>query len=110
MPEARIPLAEAALYVATAPKSNAAYMAVDAALREAKNGPSREVPNHLKDASLDSQSRGHGKGYQYPHNFPSHYVSQEYLPQPIRFYEPTEEGAEAAIAKRLASLKSKKSS
>ena len=107
MPEARIPLAQAAVYVATAPKSNAAYLAIDAALAEAQTGPSREVPLHLRDASLDAKSRGHGQGYKYPHDFPGHYTPQEYLPEPKRFYEPTDLGDEKRIKEFLKALRKK---
>jgi putative ATPase len=107
MPEARIPLAQAAIYVAAAPKSNAAYLAIDAAMAEAQSGPSREVPLHLRDANLDSQSRGHGQGYQYPHDFPGHYTPQEYMPEPKRFYEPTDIGDEKRIKESLKTLKKK---
>ena len=105
MPEARIPLAQAAIYVACAPKSNAAYMAIDAAMREVQSGPAREVPLPLRDASKDGESRGHGKGYKYPHDFPGHYTEQEYMPQPKTFYTPTDQGREAQIAERLSKLK-----
>jgi len=109
MPEARIPLAQAALYIAAAPKSNATYLAIDAAMAEAQNGPSREVPLHLRDASLDSESRGHGQGYKYPHDFPGHYTPQEYMPEPKRFYEPTDLGDEKRIKELLKVLKKKSS-
>ncbi|MDE2040090.1 MAG: replication-associated recombination protein A [Elusimicrobia bacterium] len=105
MPEARIPLAQAAAYVACAPKSNAAYLAVDAALREVKEGPAREVPLHLRDASLDRESRGHGQGYRYAHDYPGHWVEQQYMPQPRRFYEPTEQGDEKRMKERLDKLR-----
>ena len=105
MPEARIPLAQAAIYVACAPKSNAAYLAVDAALQEVKNGPAREVPLHLRDATGDAESRGHGKGYKYPHDFPGHHVKQQYMPEPKTFYTPTAQGREAATAERLKKLR-----
>ncbi len=104
MPEARIPLAQAVTYIAAAPKSNAAYLAIDKALAEVRNGPSREVPLHLRDANLDKKTRGHGKGYKYAHDFPGHHVKQEYMPKPIRFYEPDGQGDEARIAKRLSDL------
>jgi putative ATPase len=107
MPEARIPLAQAAIYVAAAPKSNAAYLAIEAALSEARNGPSREVPLHLRDASLDAESRGHGQGYKYPHDFPGHHTPQEYMPEPKRFYEPTELGDEKRIKEYLKALRKK---
>ena len=101
MPEARIPLSQAALFVACAPKSNAAYLAVDAALAEVRGGPAREVPLHLRDANMDAKSRGHGKGYKYAHDFPGHWVAQEYMPNPKRFYEPTDQGDEKRLAERL---------
>lgn len=101
MPEARIPLAQAATYIACAPKSNAAYLAIDQALQEAENGALREVPNHLKDSSQDGEGLGHGKGYRYPHDFPGHFVAQEYWPEPIRLYEPTNLGYELEMQKRL---------
>ena len=101
MPEGRIPLAQAVTYVASAPKSNASYMAVGKAMREIENGPRREVPAHLRDATGDRSTRGHGAGYKYPHDFPGHFVEQEYMPDPKIFYEPTEQGAEKLIAQRL---------
>jgi len=105
MPEARIPLAQAAIFVAAAPKSNAAYLAIASAMAEAQEGPAREVPLRLRDANLDAETRGHGKGYQYPHDFPGHYVPQEYMPQPKRFYEPTDSGDEKRIKAFLKALK-----
>ena len=107
MPECRIPLAQAVTFIACAAKSNAAYLGVDAALREVREGPSRDVPLHLRDASMDAKTRGHGKGYKYPHDFPGHHVPQEYMPQSKAFYEPTEEGGEAAMAERLRKLRKK---
>ncbi|MFH2204689.1 MAG: replication-associated recombination protein A [Elusimicrobiota bacterium] len=104
MPEARIPLAQAVTFIATAQKSNAAYLAVDAALEEVRSGPDREVPLHLRDANLDAKSRGHGKGYKYAHDFPGHHVEQDYMPRPVRFYMPDGQGDEARIKKRLADL------
>lgn len=104
MPEARIALSQAVIYVAAAPKSNSAYLAVDKALAEARQGPAREVPLHLRDASLDAKTRGHGVGYKYPHDFPGHHVPQEYMPDPVRFYVPSEQGDEKRIKERLDSL------
>lgn len=101
MPEGRIPLAQAVTYIASAPKSNAAYLAVDKAMSEVENGKPREVPNHLKDASQDGERLGHGQGYLYPHDFPGHYVPQEYWPDPVKLYEPSDLGYEAEIKKRL---------
>jgi putative ATPase len=108
MPEARIPLSQAAIYVACAPKSNAAYNAINAAMEEAENGPAREVPIHLRDASGDAKSRGHGKGYKYAHDFPGHYVRQEYMPDPVAFYQPTEQGDEKRLREHLRALKERK--
>ncbi len=109
LPEARIPLAQAVVYVACAPKSNASYLAGDAAASEVQNGPRREVPLHLKDANLDGKQRGHGKGYQYAHDFPEHFVKQEYMPQKKKFYEPTEEGFEKKMKERIGKLWNKTS-
>jgi putative ATPase len=101
MPEGRIPLAQAAAYVACAPKSNAAYLGIEAAILEVKQGKRRAVPNHLKDAALDKEALGHGKDYRYPHGFPGHWVPQEYMPDPKIFYEPSDEGEEKKIKERL---------
>jgi putative ATPase len=101
-PEARIPLAEAVIYVATAPKSNTAITAVDAALEDVRTRPTLPVPPHLRDASYSGAKRlSHGEGYQYAHNFPGHFVPQDYLGATRRFYEPTEHGAEKRIKERL---------
>jgi putative ATPase len=108
MPEARIPLAQAAIFVACAAKSNASYAAINAAGQEVERGPRREVPNHLKDASLDAATRGHGMGYEYPHDFPGHWVEQEYLPKPVQFYRPSDQGFEKEIAARLERFKKRK--
>lgn len=101
MPEARIVLAQAVTYVASAPKSNAAYLAVDKALgvvRESKTAP---VPAYLCDSHYKgAQKLGRGIGYQYAHDFPNHYVEQQYLPdayKDMKFYEPTENGYEKEI-------------
>jgi putative ATPase len=109
MPEARIILAQAAIYIACAPKSNASYLAVEAALAEVKNGKTRNVPNHLKDAHLDGKTLGHGLGYKYPHDYEGHYVKQEYLPEPVEFYKPSNEGFEGKIRERLVRIGKKKS-
>jgi len=105
MPEARIILAQAAIYVACSPKSNASYMAVNAAQAEVKSGVERAVPMHLRDGSKDGEALGHGKGYKYPHDFENHYVRQEYMPDPRVFYEPTDQGFEIEIGKRLKRLR-----
>jgi putative ATPase len=106
MPEGSIPLAQAATYVASAPKSNAAYLGIKAAMKDIEEGAVMPVPDHLKDASYKGASRlGRGKGYRYPHDFPRHYVEQEYLPQKRVYYRPTEQGEEKRIKERLAGLK-----
>ncbi|HBA60505.1 MAG TPA: replication-associated recombination protein RarA [Elusimicrobia bacterium] len=108
MPEARIVLAQAAIYVACSPKSNASYLAVNEAQAEVKSGVEREVPMHLRDGSKDGEALGHGKGYKYPHDFEGHYVKQEYMPDPKTFYRPTEQGFEIEIGKRLKRLRGEK--
>lgn len=109
MPEARIVLSQAAVYVACAPKSNASYMAVDKALDIIKNEQSRPVPAHLQDAHYKSAAKlGHGVGYLYAHDYPNHYVKQQYLPDGLentRFYEPTDNGYEKVIKQHLDRIK-----
>jgi putative ATPase len=107
MPEARIPLAQAVTFIACAPKSNAAYLAGDAATQEVLHGRQREVPLHLRDATGDAKTRGHGQGYKYAHDFPGHWVEQEYMPDPMRFYEPTDQGDEKRLKERLDKLRGK---
>ena len=91
MPESRIILSEAALYVAKAPKSNSAYMAIDAALHQVRSGKNGPVPNHLKDAHYSGAKKlGHGVGYKYPHAYEGGWVDQQYLPDLLKdttFYE-----------------------
>lgn len=108
LPEAEIPLTEAVIYVATAPKSNAVYEAMKAARSEVEKGPSREVPAHLKDSSRDGEALGHGKGYKYPHDYPHGFVSQEYMPSPKTFYFPKDTGYEKEIRKRIEYWRSQK--
>ncbi len=104
-PEARIPLAQAAVYVACAPKSNAAYLGIEKALKEVSEKKLEDVPVHLKDASYPKASTlGHGEGYKYAHDFPHHYVVQEYMPLKKKFYEPTDQGFEEQIQKHLKKL------
>jgi putative ATPase len=106
MPEGVIPLAQAAVYIASAPKSNAAYLGVKAAMKDVEQGTVLPVPDHLKDAHYKGAARlGRGKGYQYPHDFPGHYVDQAYLPQKRVYYRPTEQGEEKRIRERLAGLR-----
>jgi len=107
MPEARIPLAQAAVYVACAPKSNAVYKGIEKALQDAQNKKTLGVPAALKDASYPgAKSLGHGQDYKYAHNYKDHYVKQTYMPFPAKYYEPTEMGYERKIKERLARLAS----
>jgi len=104
LPEAQYALAEAAIYLATTPKSNScgAYFQ---ALEEVEQEGIVEVPKHLKDSSRDAKALGHGEGYKYPHSFPKHWVSQQYLPDRLqgkRWYKPSELGYERTIKERLA--------
>ncbi|MBI4842929.1 MAG: replication-associated recombination protein A [Nitrospirae bacterium] len=102
MPEGRIPLAQAAVYVATAPKSNASYAGIENALSDVRSERLEPVPNHLKSANYKGAQRlGAGEGYKYPHDFKGHFVEQEYLPKEKAFYRPTEEGYEKNIKERL---------
>ncbi len=101
-PEARIPIAEATIYIATANKSNSAYKAIDAALEDVKSGRTLAVPEHLRDGSYAGAKRlGHGVGYQYAHEGEGHFVPQDYLGADKRYYEPTEQGVEKKIKERL---------
>ncbi|MEI7998191.1 MAG: replication-associated recombination protein A, partial [Candidatus Omnitrophota bacterium] len=101
-------LAQAAIYVACAPKSNAAYLGIDKALADVKEKRIQAVPLHLKDAHYKGAAQlGHGEGYKYAHDYPQHYVSQEYMPHQATYYEPTSQGYEAKIKERLEKLKKK---
>ena len=103
LPECRIPLAQAAVYIAAAPKSNAAYLGIEQAMKDVESGRSFEVPAHLKDASYKSAKKlGRGQGYKYAHDYPGHHVEQAHLPAPAVYYEPTEQGFEQTIKARLA--------
>jgi len=105
MPEARIPLAQAAIYVACAPKSNASYMAIDKATSDIASEKVQEVPDHLKDTNYSGAEKlGHGKGYKYAHDFEGHYVKQKYTRKKVKYYEPTDIGYEAKIKQRLEKL------
>lgn len=105
MPEARIPLAQACIYVSCAPKSNASYLAIDKALSDIENNKVQEVPDHLKDATADGDALGHGKDYKYAHDYEGHYVDQKYTRRKVKYYEPTDIGHEAKIRQRMESLK-----
>jgi len=104
MPEGRIPLAQATTYLATAPKSNAAYLGINEALERIRTDGHKPVPVHLRDRSYKGAARlGHGEGYLYPHNYPYGYVPQQYLPDGVdyRFYQPKEIGYEREIRRFL---------
>ncbi len=102
MPEARIPLAHASVYVATAPKSNRAYIGLDKALSEIREGRTLAVPVYLRDTHYKgARQLGHGKDYQYSHNYEESFVPQAYLPEGRLYYEPTENGYEKRIKERL---------
>jgi len=105
MPEARLTLAHATVACAMAPKSNAAYLGIEAATADVRAGKGREVPAHLRDAHYSgASSLGHGKGYVYAHDAPHSVARQQYLPDDLveaRYYAPTRNGAEAAMADRL---------
>jgi putative ATPase len=104
LPEAQLNLAEAVIYLATAPKSNRTAAAIWAAREDVRKGPSAEVPVHLRDAHYQgAKSLGHGKGYVYPHDDPTGWVAQQYQPMELqgrRYYEPSPHGAEAALRQR----------
>jgi putative ATPase len=102
-PEARIPLAEATIYIATAAKSNSTITAIDAALKDVESGRTLPVPEHLRDGHYPGAKRlGHGEGYKYAHDYPGHHVVQDYLGAEKRYYEPSDQGVEKKIAERLA--------
>lgn len=111
MPEARIPLAEAVVYLATAPKSNAAYNGINQALDLVKKERTGDVPIHLRGSNYKgAKELGNGVGYQYPHDYPDGFVAQQYLPDHLkakRFYQPTERGYEKNISKRMQYLREK---
>ncbi|KQR25504.1 hypothetical protein ASF76_06595 [Microbacterium sp. Leaf151] len=109
MPEGRIPLAEATVYLATTAKSNAAYNAINAAIADVRAGGFGRVPMHLRDAHYPGAKRlGHGKGYKYAHDSEIGIVAQQYLPDELRgrrYYEPTNHGAERDVSARLEKIR-----
>ena len=109
LPEARIPLAEATIYLATAPKSNAVITAIDAAIADVRAGKFGRVPKPLRDGHYPGAKRlGHGKGYVYPHGDPLGVVTQQHLPDELvdrEYYAPSDHGNERAIAERLQKIR-----
>ncbi|MDF3819430.1 replication-associated recombination protein A [Leptospira sp. 96542] len=111
MPEARIPLGQCTTFLASAPKSNASYLAIDSALDFVRNRKREfEIPNHLRNApTATHKNEGAGTGYKYPHDFSGHFVLERYFPlsfypKPPKFYEPTNQGMEKMIGEQLARL------
>jgi putative ATPase len=108
MPEAQIPLAQAVTYISTAPKSNASYVGLNRAMKDVKAQRTQDVPRHLRDANYASAKKlGHGEGYKYAHDYPGHIVDQEYMPEKRTYYEPSNQGFEAQIARRMKYWKAK---
>jgi putative ATPase len=106
MPEAQLTLGQAAIYMATAPKSNASAKAIWSAMDDVRNGRTLPVPRHLRDTHYSGATRlGHGSGYQYAHDHPGGYVQQDYLGVDKEYYVPTDRGFEAEIAARMDRLK-----
>ena len=109
LPEARIILSEAAIYVATAPKSNSAYLAIDEAMREVRTTGTLQIPPHLQDAHYKASAKlGRGIGYKYAHDFPNHYVEQQYLPYELdgrEFFTPGGLGYEIKIKEHFKKIK-----
>ncbi|MGQ9508119.1 MAG: replication-associated recombination protein A [Thermodesulfobacteriota bacterium] len=112
LPEGDLALAQAAVYLATAPKSNALYVAYEQVKRDVRELETLPVPLHLRNPVTSlMKDFGYGKNYKYPHNYPEHFVEEEYLPENLRgriYYHPTEQGFEKEIRKRLESWRSKK--
>lgn len=109
MPEAQITLAHATVAAASAPKSNAAYMGLAAATQDIRAGKGGAVPAHLRDSHYAGAKKlGHGEGYKYPHDYPHGIVAQDYLPDDLKgaqYYQPTDHGAEAQVAERMAAIR-----
>jgi putative ATPase len=106
LPEGRIALAQAVTYLACAKKSNASYIAIDAAINDVQNQSLLPVPVHLRDRHYQGAERlGHGEGYEYPHSHEGGYVVQDYLGVPKEYYQPVQNGYEIELAKRLADIR-----
>lgn len=106
LPEAQIPLAQAAVYIACAPKSNASYAGLMAATKDIEEGRTLEVPSHLRDSNYPGAKKlGHGVGYKYPHSYPGQLVKQDYLPEKRVYYQPRDSGFEKEIKARLEKIR-----
>ena len=109
LPECQLTLSQAVAYMATAPKSNAATVAIGKAIKDVKEGRTLPVPKHLRDSHYKgAESFGHGEGYQYSHDYEGAIADQEYLPEQRRYYEPTDRGFEAEIRRRLEEWRKKR--
>lgn len=112
LPEARIILAHATVYIAAAPKSNSVCKAIDNALADVRRLPAGDVPLHLRDASYKgAESLGHGEGYKYPHDYPGAWVEQQYMPDALAgrvYYQPTKNGAERRVGDRIVELRARR--
>ena len=110
MPEGRIPLAQAVVHIATAPKSNASYAGINRAIADVREGKGRSVPAHLRDGHYKGAEKlGHGVGYVYAHDEPRGVARQQYAPDDlvgVNYYEPTDRGFEARVKSSLAILRS----
>ena len=108
MPEAQIILSQAATYLASVPKSNAAYLAINQAMKDVKNTAPEPVPFHLRNAPTKlMEQKGYGKEYKYPHDYPQHFIEETYLPPNKKdkiYYEPTDQGYEKTLRERLTRL------
>ncbi|MPN44588.1 hypothetical protein SDC9_192153 [bioreactor metagenome] len=111
LPEARLPLAEAAVLLATAPKSNSAHDAINAATADLEKGRTGEIPRYLQNVHADTVGTSNRQNYKYPHVYPNHWVKQQYLPDPLRdahYYEYGENKAEAAAKRYWEEIKGSK--
>lgn len=109
MPEARLPLAEATIFLARCPKSNATYLAIDRALQDVQQGKIMEIPDHIRYAHYEgNETIRHGAKYQYPHNFPNHYVDQQYMEEHRKYYEPQGNKTEQAYEEYWRKIKKEK--
>ncbi len=106
LPEARIPLAQAVVYIACCPKSNASYLGIENAMKDVETNRTLEVPKHLKDSHYSgAKALGHGQDYKYAHDYEEHFVDQDYLPEKRRYYEPTDQGVEKMFREYLDNIR-----